>query len=305
MPPSPASRTQTVWIALSPLLFTFLWSTGFVGAKFGLPYAEPLTYLLLRFVLAAALLVPIALMLKISWPKRHEIKHVALVGLLVQGVYLGGVFIAIHNGVQAGVAALIVSAQPILTAALAGPMLGEKVTRRQWLGLLFGLAGVAAVIAEKIDTASADAAWATLYAVASLLAITLGTLYQKKYCHGVDVVGGNCVQFVTVIFAFGLGALLFETNVVHWTGEFVFALAWQSIILSIGATTLLYVMIKRGAASQVASLFYLVPPFTAILAWLMFGETFGISAIIGMVLVAIGILLIRTEGALGGRRRPA
>ena len=122
MPPSPASRTQTVWIALSPLLFTFLWSTGFVGAKFGLPYAEPLTYLLLRFVLAAALLVPIALMLKISWPKRHEIKHVALVGLLVQGVYLGGVFIAIHNGVQAGVAALIVSAQPILTAALAGPM---------------------------------------------------------------------------------------------------------------------------------------------------------------------------------------
>lgn len=305
MPSSPASRTQAVWVALSPLLFTFLWSTGFVGAKFGLPYAEPLTYLLLRFVLAAALMLPIALLLRVSWPKRHEIKHIAVVGLLIQGVYLGGVFVAIDKGVQAGVAALIVSAQPILAAALAGPMLGEKVTRRQWLGLLFGLAGVAAVIVEKIDTASAGAAWAALYAVASLLAITLGALYQKKYCHGVNVVGGNLVQFITVIFAFGLGALLFETNVVYWTGEFVFALLWQSVILSIGATTLLYVLIRQGAASQVASLFYLVPPFTAILAWAMFGETFGISAILGMVLVAIGILLIRTEGGIGGRRRPA
>lgn len=307
MPPSPASRTQAAWVALSPLLFTFLWSTGFVGAKYGLPYAEPLTYLFLRFVLATALILPVALLLRVSWPKRRELKHIVVVGLLIQGVYLGGVFIAIDNGVQAGVSALIVSVQPILTAALAGPMLGETVTRRQWLGLLFGLAGVAAVIAEKIDTASAGAAWATLYAVASLIAITLGALYQKKYCQGIDIVGANCVQFVTVLFAFGLGALLFETNRVDWTGEFVFALFWQSVILSIGATTLLYMLIRQGAASQVASLFYLVPPFTAILAWAMFGETFGLAAMLGMALVAIGILLIRSEGrrGKGGRGRPA
>lgn len=297
--PPPASknlsdRAQTAWLAVMPAVFVGLWSTGFIGAKLGLPYIEPLTFLFLRFVLLTALMMPLVLFFRADWPPRAKLKHIALSGVLIQAFYLGGVFIAIHQGVQAGVAALIVSTQPILTAALAGPVLGERVTRRQWLGLAFGMAGVAAVIIEKIGPGGA--AWPAFFAVGSLVGITIGTLYQKKYCQGVDVLSGMLVQCVPVAVVFGLGALLFETNEIVWTGELVFALLWLTIPLSIGATTLFYLMIKRGAASQVASLFYLVPPTTAALAWLIFDERFGLSAMIGMALVIVGILLIRMKG---------
>ncbi|MBU0723972.1 MAG: DMT family transporter [Alphaproteobacteria bacterium] len=297
-PPDPRrfnARAQSASLAMMPAVFVVLWSTGFVGAKLGLPYVEPMTMLFMRFVITSTLLLPIVLLLRAAWPKREKLKHIALVGLLIQGVYLGGVFLSIHNGLQAGVAALIVSAQPILTAALAGPLLGETVTRRQWLGLVFGIAGVAAVIVEKIGPDSTGGAWASFFAVAALIGITIGTLYQKKHCQGVDIVTGNLLQSITVTIAFGLAAFFFEANVVIWSGEMIFALLWMSIPLSIGATTLFYFMIKRGAASQVASLFYLVPPTTAVMAWLLFGEQFGLYAIIGMVLVAIGILLIRMK----------
>ena len=287
-----ASRSAALVQGVSvPALFVVLWSTGFIGAKLGLPYAGPLTFLALRYWLAAALLTLLALATRAPWPRRTaEVRRYAAAGLLVHALYLGGVFVGISLGVEAGVSAMIVSLQPLLVAAFAGLVLGERVAPRQWVGLGLGLLGVILILARKLGHGVGDALGA-LACVAALLGITAGTLYQKRHCAGMDLRTGNVVQFAASGLATGLLALLFEDNRIVWSGEFAFALLWLVLVLSLGAVSLLYVLIRRGAASRVSGLFFLVPPCTALIAWPLFGETLGPVALLGMALTVAGVAM--------------
>lgn len=287
-----ASGGRPDWVRLMPGVFVLLWSTGFIGAKYGLPYAEPLTFLLVRLSLVAAVLGVVALVTRAPWPKSWaEAGRIALAGLLVHGVYLSGVFCAIAKGMPAGVTSLIVGLQPLLTAALSGPLLGERVTARQWGGLLLGLAGVALVVSEKISFDSANLMGMGLVGVA-LLGITLGTLYQKRHGTAMDLRSGAAIQYAVTAAVLAVLAPMFETMHIQWTGEFVFALLWLSFVLSVGAIFLLYALIRRGAAARVASLFYLVPPVTAVVAWAMFDERLGALALVGMAMAVAGVAMV-------------
>ncbi len=292
-PPAPDDEYgASAWVGAMPAVFVVLWSTGFIGAKLGLPHAEPFTFLLVRFACVAALLGAAALVIGAPWPGSvAEVRRIVLAGLLIHGVYLGGVFSAIAHGVPAGVAALIVGLQPLLTAAAARYYLYERISPAQWLGLAIGLVGVALVVADKLSPRASDLAGAG-WAVIALVGITAGTLYQKRHGGGMNLYTGSAVQFAAVTLAYAPIALLFETMRVDWTGEFVFALGWLVIALSIGAISLLYLMIRRGAAARVASLFYLTPAVTALFAWALFGETLGPAAIVGMALAAAGVALV-------------
>lgn len=283
------------WVKLMPGLFVLLWSTGFIGAKFGLPYVEPLTFLLVRLSIVAAVLGLVGLALHAPWPRRPvDVLHVSVAGILVHGVYLGGVFKAISLGLPAGVSALVVGLQPLLTATLVGPLLGERVSGRQWAGFALGLAGVLLVVWEKLALDPGYGAGLAL-SVMSLLAITIGTLYQKRFCSGMDLRTGTAIQYAATSALLLPVALALETMEIRWTGEFVFALAWLSLVLSVGAIFLLFALIRRGAAARVASLFYLVPPVTALMAWAMFDEKLGLPALAGMALAAIGVALVNSR----------
>jgi drug/metabolite transporter (DMT)-like permease len=289
-----ATTKEAVPSRLAPLvpgLFVVLWSTGFIGAKMGLPYAGPLTFLALRFVLVCAVMLPASLALGAAWPRPRETLHSAVVGILLQGLYLGGVYVGIAQGIAAGVAALIVGLQPVLTATLAGAFLGERVSRRQWLGLALGLAGVALVVGAKLDLGHVPVAGFVAVVVA-LVAITVGTLYQKRYCATVDLRTGTVIQNAVAALAMVLAAGLLEPPTIAWTGEFVFALLWLCLVLSVGATMLLLWLIRHGAAARTASLFYLVPPVTAFMAFLLFHETLGPAAIAGMLLTMVAVVLV-------------
>lgn len=275
-----------------PGLFVFLWSTGFIGAKYGLPYAEPATFLLLRFALVIALMLPLALLLRAPWPASPaQAAHIAVAGMLLHGGYLGGVFTAIHHGVSAGLSALVVGLQPILTAVVAGRFLGERVGLRQWIGLALGLGGVALVVAQRATLAGMSLLGAAMLVLA-LASITAGTVYQKRFCGAFDLRTGAVIQFVAAACALGPFALAFERAPVRWTVEFVAALAWLVVVLSIGAISLLTLLIRRGAATKVASLFYLVPPLTALIAYLLFGERLDPFGLAGFALAAAGVALV-------------
>lgn len=278
--------------AAFPLLFVVLWSTGFIGARLGLPHAEPLTFLSIRYVAVMACMLLLALAMRAPWPRGTRAwLHIGVAGLLVHGVYLGGVFSAIALGLPAGVASLVVGVQPLLTAVGAGWLLGDRVTPRQWLGLLLGFGGVALVVFGKLGAEfQLRALWP---AVLALLGITAGTLYQKRYCPAFDWRSGAVVQFLPTAVLTGLLALVFERMQVDWTGSFVFALAWLVFVLSIGAISLLNWLIRHSNAVNMASLFYLVPPCTALIAWLLFGETFSGLALLGMGLAVWGVYLAR------------
>lgn len=285
-----ASERLTV---LAPALFVLLWSTGYIGARLGTPYSEPLTFLAVRFIFAVALLIVVAMIARATWPDMRTAGHSVIVGALIHGVYLGGVFWAIDRGMPAGVAALIVGLQPVLTAFAAGPVLGESVTPKHWLGLLIGLVGVGLVIWPKLDVANEGITLATITpTLIGTVAITLGTIYQKRYSTGTDLLTGGVWQYVGAVAVVGLGALLFESFQITWTGEFIFALAWLVLVLSIGAMLLLMVLIRAGAISKVASLFYLVPAATALSAWFLFGETLTVMQLAGMAVTAFAVALV-------------
>jgi drug/metabolite transporter (DMT)-like permease len=280
----------------APSIFVVLWSTGFIGTKYALQGAEPLTYLSIRMALVVGLMAIIVAIARPKWPDRSGIGHSIVAGLLVHGFYLGGTAIAIAHSIPAGLSALIPGLQPILTSTLANRWLGERVTPLQWTGLLLGLAGVVLILHDR--PMSGDAGWGWLASGVSLVSITLGTLYQRRYCNPIDWRAGNLVQYIAVTIFFGAGAWLFESNGVQWSREFALALAWLAVVLSIGSIGLLYWLIRRSAATSVASLFYLVPAVTAIMAYVLFGERLDGIAITGMVACAAAVFLVN-------RRAPA
>ena len=287
-------KPQSPLVAAMPFLFVLIWSTGFIVAKFGLPFAEPLTFLLLRFVGVLIVLLPLVFIMRAPWP-HGRIRHIAVAGVLVQAGYLGGVWCAIKLGMPAGLSALIVGMQPILTA-FAAPLIGESVRGRQWIGLVFGLCGVGLVVANKISLTGLS--WQSLaLCVFALLSITIGTLYQKRYCASFDLRTGTVIQFAASIVVVLPFAIAFENltpalETVQWTPRFIGAMLWAVLALSIGAIFLLFALIRKSAATQVTSLLYLTPPTTAVMAWVMFGEAFSIVGMIGMVLAVIGVALV-------------
>lgn len=294
-PPPDRSHGLTPAAITVPALFVLLWSTGFIGARLGLPHAEPLTFLTLRYVAVLALMLPLALALRARWPATlSEARHIAVAGVLIQGGYLGGVFSAVHTGMSAGVVALIVGMQPLLTAAAAGRLLGERVALLQWGGLALGLAGVTLVVWQKMSLYGMTAGSLAL-ALFALASITLGMLYQKRHCPSFDVRTGSVIQFAAALAVTMPLALSLETMQVHWTVEFIIALGWLVLVLSAGATTMLFRLIERGAAIRVTSLFYLTPAVTAVMAWLMFGETLSAMAVAGMLVAVAGVALVNRE----------
>ncbi|MGA9955678.1 MAG: DMT family transporter, partial [Bradyrhizobium sp.] len=267
-----------------------LWSTGFVATKYVLRSAEPLTYLAIRMAVVVAIMAVIVVVVRPRWPGRMGIVHSVVAGLLVHGFYLGGTAVAISLSIPAGLSALIPGLQPILTSTIANRWLGERVTPLQWMGLLLGLAGVALILHER--PMSGEAGWGWLASGVSLVSITLGTLYQRRYCRDIDWRAGNLVQYIGVMIFFAIGAAAFETRVVHWTSEFVLSVAWLAVVLSIGSIGLLYWLIRRTAATSVASLFYLVPAVTALMAFVLFGERLDAVAIAGMVACAAAVFVV-------------
>jgi drug/metabolite transporter (DMT)-like permease len=274
----------------APAIFVVLWSTGFVATKYVLRDAEPLTYLAVRMAVVVALMAVIVVVARPRWPDRSGIGHSVVAGILVHGFYLGGTAVAIAHSVPAGLSALIPGLQPILTSTLANRWLGERVTPLQWTGLLLGLAGVVLILHGR--PMSGEAGWGWLASGVSLISITLGTLYQRRYCGGIDWRTGNLIQYVAVLIFFGAAAGIFETGVVHWTSEFVLAVIWLAVVLSIGSIGLLYWLIRRSAATSVASLFYLVPAVTAAMAYVLFGERLDAIAIVGMTACAAAVFLV-------------
>ncbi len=289
---APAAASSS-WLSPVPLFFVFLWSTGFIVAKLGLPYAPPLTFLILRCLGVLAVILPMVWFFRAPWP--GQLLHVAVAGLLLQAGYLGGVWAAIKLGMPAGLTALIVGMQPILTAA-AAPVIGERVRPRQWLGLALGLSGVVLVVVAKLHLAGLSAAGLAL-CVFALLCITAGTMYQRRYCPNFDLRTGTVIQFAATVaallpLAIVLEGLDWELSTVEWTLDFILAWLWSIFALSIGAIFLLFSLIRRSQATEVTSLLYLTPPTTAIMAWLLFGEAFSALALAGMAVAVLGVAFV-------------
>ena len=289
---SGALRVRARGNPLLPALFVVLWSTGFIAAKYGLPYAPPLKFLLLRFSLVTMLMLAVTVTTRAPWPSPpRQYAHIAIAAWLVHGVYLGGVFVSIAAGMPAGTSAMLVGLQPILTVFLARAWLGERISALQWGGLVLGLLGVYFVVRHKV--ALGGDTTALIAVVVALVGISVGTLYQKKYCAHVDLRSGAVVQFAACTLLYAPIVALTEPQPIAFTPQFMFALGWSVFVLSVGAISLLYWLLRHGAAADVARLFYLVPPVTALMAFALFGERLDALAIAGMVLIAVGVALAR------------
>lgn len=295
---APPHRSALI-AGLLPASFVLLWSTGFIGARMGVPYADPLTFLFLRFLIAGGILFAVALAIRAPWPKDRATVGASLgVGVLIHGFYLGGVFWAIAHGMPAGVAALIVALQPMLTTLLAAPLLGEKVGRAHWLGLAIGLGGLAMVLAPRLEWTGTGITPATVGAcLISVLAIVLGSILQKAKGGSTDLATGTCLQYAGGAMVAGAAAMLTEPMRIDWTPEFTFALGWLVLVLSLGAVLIYYVLIRRGAVARLATLFYLVPPVTAVVAWGLFGETLSPVQLVGMAVTVGGVAIATRFGS--------
>ncbi|HEY4374493.1 MAG TPA: DMT family transporter [Burkholderiales bacterium] len=289
-----APAPPTLALRAMPAVFVVLWATGFIGAKYGLPYAPPLKFLLWRFLIVVALMAPVALLTRAPWPRGVRVVHVAVAGILLQAGYLGGVFAGISLGMPAGLSSLIVGMQPLLTGVL-GLVFGERLRGRQWAGLALGFVGVALVVSNKVGL-SGFGVQALACTLVALVSITLGTLYQRRYCGGEDLRTQSVVQFAAAGLVLLPLSLAFETREVVWSGAFIFALLWLVFVLSFGAITLLLMLLRKGAATLVSSLMYLVPPVTALIAYLLFGEHLSAAAIVGMGVAAVGVALVVRPG---------
>ncbi|KNZ31506.1 MAG: peptide ABC transporter ATP-binding protein [Methylibium sp. NZG] len=276
-----------------PWVFVLIWSTGFVVARYAMPHAPPLGFLSLRFALSVLCFLVWVALVRAVWPAgRDQWMHLAVSGVLMHAGYLGGVWSAVKLGIGAGTVALLVGLQPVLTAFwLTTTTSGQaRATRREWLGLLLGLVGLALVLGGKFGIGEVTP-WNLSLAVLALLSITIGTLYQKRFVAPCDVRTANCVQLLAAL-AVSLPFAWFEDEAMRWHPELIGALAWSVLVLSLGGSSLLYLLIQRGAATQVASLLYLVPPCTALLAWLLFGESFTATMLLGLVITVAGVAMV-------------
>ena len=286
------------WLIAAPMVFVLLWSTGFIGARLTAPDAEPLSFLVWRFGIVAVVLTLWSVVVKAPWLGWRQARHALVAGALMHGCYLGSVYWAVFNGMPAGVSALIIGLQPLMTAFIAAPVLGEKVTARHWLGLVVGIAGVALVVWPRLTfTGSGITPVTVLISIIGTLCFAAGSIYQKHYCVGHDLRTGNVFQFVGGTIVVFIGAWFMESFQVAWTMPVVFAMFWTVLVLSIGAITLLYKMIRLGNVSKVAGMFYLVPAVTAVIAWLWFGETLLIIQMIGMAVCAAAVMLVMQRTA--------
>lgn len=287
--------TSPPWLArAAPPLFILIWASGYVVAKAVAPYAEPLTFLLLRYAGVVGLMLLLALAGRARWPSRRDALHLAVAGIGIQAIYLGGVWDAIRHGMPAGLAALIVNLQPVLTAALA-VFVHERVSARQWLGIVLGFAGVVLVVAHKLGTQGMTF-WPVTLCLVALLGMTLATLYQKRFVSHFDLRTGQVVQF-SAAFVFTLPFMLaFEHGQVQWNMPIVASLLWSVFVLTGGGISLMFYMLREGQATKVTGLMYLVPGVTALMAWAMFGETLGANAVLGMGVTLLGVYLVVKRG---------
>ncbi len=287
---------------IAPPLFVLLWATGFIGARYAMPWVEPFFFLAVRFVISAVLIWLLALWFAGPRLTRAQIIHSAIVGILMHGVYLGAVFWAIRNGMSAGLSALIVGLQPLITAFIAVPVLGDRVTVRHWTGLAVGFVGVIIVLWPKIGITGAGVNTATLTAsVISVLGMSAGTIWQKRYVQGANMLRGTFWQYAGGASVTGIASAFLEEQVVVINTDTVFAMAWLVLVLSLGAIFLLMYLIANGAISKVASLFYLVPACTAVFAWYLFGEDLSVIQMVGIAITSFGVAL----ATISPKRPPA
>lgn len=290
---------NTAWIKAMPAVFVLIWSTGFIVARYGMPYAPPFTFLLWRYFFSILCFLPWIVLARVAWPmEQKQFLHLAVTGVLMHAGYLGGVWAAVKAGMGSGLSALIVGIQPVLTAIWLSAMASgggqHHVTRRQWLGLLLGFVGLVMVVSRKFvqgtpldHVTPQNMAWAVM----ALLAITTGTLYQKRFVKPCDVRTANTVQLIAAaVVTIPLAGL--EPEGMQWNGQLMGAMAWSVLGLTLGGSSLLYLLIQRGAAATVASLMYLVPPTTAFIAWVLFGEQITALTLLGTAITAVGVSLV-------------
>lgn len=283
------AQSEERWLALA---FVTLSGAGFVGARLGLPHAEPFAFLALRFGIAAIILGVIAFVIGRKAPRDpRQWGHIVAAGLLTVGIFSAGVFYSIAGGVSPALSALIVALHPIVVAIAAPALLGERVGARQWLGLLLGLGGVFLVVGHGLAL-DPSLGWPVACSFIGLFGMSAGNLYQKARCADMPLFAGSAAQCASCALACGLGAVAFESGHVAWTAEFVVAVGWMAVVVSVGAVSILYVLIRRGEVSRVAGLFYLVPVAAAVAAWLLFGQ--GVSTVqwLGMAVAGSGMLLV-------------
>ncbi len=299
-----ATPPSSALIRAMPAVFVLIWSTGFIVAKFGLPFAPPLTFLAIRYALSIICFLVWIRLSRARWPAgRRQWLHLAATGVLMHGGYLSGVWVAVKGGMGSGLVALIVGLQPVLTAlwiSWAGSSAGPgatpaRVTPRQWAGLALGLSGLLLVVARKFGSGSEVTSLTLGCAVFALFSITVGTLYQKHFVQPTDVRSANAIQLAAALLV-TLPLTLLETEAIVWNPEFMGAMAWSVLALTLGGSSLLYLLIQRGAATSVTSLLYLVPPTTALMAWLLFGEAITLVTVAGTAITAVGVsLVVRPE----------
>ena len=276
----------------APSLFVLLWSSAFVGAKYGIPFIEPLTFMCLRFTLVTAIFLSLSLIFRASWPRSWaEAGHIAFVGFLVQALYLSGTFVALSRGVPAGLVALILGLQPVLTVLIVSALPGGRVSVLQCLGVALGFAGLILVLWNKLDLGEVDNI-AIILVLTGVCMITIGTLYQGRFCAGMDMLSGNVIQAAVAMVVTGLGAWSLEEMRIDWDDRLILSLGWMVIVVSLGAHTLLLFMLRSNQATKVASLFYLTPPTVAVMAYFMFDERLTTLALVGMAVTVVGVALV-------------
>jgi len=292
------SAPQQLLLVGAPSLFVVLWSTGYISARLGLPYAEAGTFLMMRFALAAIFMVALVLVSRAPLPANfREWAHCAVVGALVHGLYLYGGFASIQEGLTPTTIAVVVGMQPVITAVLIGPILGEAVNIRQWGGFFLGTVGVILVIVANFASIGfGSGAPAVFLSLLCVLSISVGTLYQKRFCASIDLRSGTMIQLImAAVMMWGISSW-FETGHVEWTGTFVFALMWSVLVLSVGAYTLLWWLVRRNAAANVVSLFFLMPPVTAVFDWLLFDQKVSLITLMGIAIAVAGIAIVIRYG---------
>ena len=286
---TPASRQDRL-VAAMPVVFVLIWSTGFIVARYGMPHAPPMKFLAMRYFLSVACFALWAMAARAAMPaERNQVGHLAVTGILMHAGYLGGVWAAVKLGMGAGLVALLVGLQPVLTAVWVSSR-GGAVSARQWAGLALGFGGLALVVWQKLGVGEIHGL-NFLLALGALFSITAGTLYQKRFVAPCDVRTASLVQLCAALVV-TLPLTFLESEAMNWNGQLIGAMAWSVLALTLGGSSLLYLLIQRGAATAVTSLLYLVPPCTAVMAWLLFGEAITLFTIAGMALAAVGVSLV-------------